>query len=130
MFTLFRRTTRESASLRERRRWAGSIERLLQEADRPDGWRDAHGIRPVYEPQVLRACALPLRQIRDVLLDTSVEVPTGHLRRLWMFTCEGSVSSLLGYSPEAAHRGAVELRSAFVMLQPPHASAETWRAAS
>lgn len=117
MFTIFHSQPSEFASLHERKKWARSIDGLLRNADRPMGGLHPRGVRPIYTPQVVYACAPQLRDIRDVLLDVSVDVPTSRVRSLQEFICEGSISPLLGPDPDAARRRASELRAAFTMAK-------------
>jgi hypothetical protein len=113
MFTIFRKPQGEFATLRDRQRWARSIDALLRDAEKPATVGGPRGVRPLYSPRVVSACAPALRHVRDVLLDTRTDVRTVTLRKLHAFVCDGVSSPLLGRNPEAAKRGALELRGAF-----------------
>ena len=118
MFSVHRAPRSEFASLRDRQSWARSIDGLVRNAERPTGGLRPRGVRPIYQPRVVLACAPQLRDIREVLLSPATDVRTGDLRKLQTFICEGAVSPLMGNDPEAARQAARKVRSAFVPPAP------------
>lgn len=114
MFTLFHHPApADPASPHDRRRSADCITGLLRDLDRPAPRWQPRGARSLYRPEIVSVCAPALRQVRDTLLDSAVDVAAGDLRRLQTFLCEGATSPLFGSRPDVARRVAVELQRAF-----------------
>jgi hypothetical protein len=113
MFSHLRAAQPEFASQRTRRRWADCVNRLLREADRTPDRLHPRGITPIYDRQVIVACSPALREIRDVLLDETVDVRTSDLKELKTLMCEGAVSPLMRRNVAAARGGTDEVLDRF-----------------
>jgi hypothetical protein len=109
----FRAEQPEFASQRARRRWAESITRLLREEDRRPDRFHPRGLAPIFDRRVVLASSGALWDVRDVLVDDTVDVRTRDLKALKTFLCEGAVSPLFRHDRDAARRSGAELRDRF-----------------
>jgi hypothetical protein len=103
---------RNDTTPRARVSWARSIDGLLSEAERRQPL--LRGMRSIFRPDVVRACAPSLLEIRGVLADQSAEVRPETMRRLRDLITDGTRSPLVRGELEAAHRAAQELALTFV----------------
>lgn len=98
---------------RARAGWARSIDTLLADADRRRPL--LRSMRSIFRPDVVRACAPSLLEIRGVLADPSAEVRPVAMRRLRGLITDGATSPLVRGELEAARRVARELAITFVI---------------
>ncbi len=111
------RFSRDDTTPRARATWAKSIDRLLDDLDRPPPrWQSA---RRLYRRDVAAACVHSLTEIRWVLIDDTAVVRPEAMRRLRTFLTDGACSPFYRDDPEPARRTAHELAIAFVV--PAHA---------
>ncbi len=97
-------------SMRQRLRWARSLEKAVEEARRP---RPPLRLRPILQASVVRACEPALLAIAGALRDQRQPISNTALRQLKAFLTDGFNSPLYGYSPLAARSGAERLRLSF-----------------
>jgi hypothetical protein len=93
--------------------WAEAIGTLLEEIEQPQPL--IRSIRLLYRPDIALACAGSLAKIRAVLVDCSVAVAPGPMRRLRAFLADAARSPLYGYDLEQARQSAHELELAFCL---------------
>ena len=98
---------------RARASWARSIDGLLAESERRQPL--LRGMRSIFRPPVVRACAPSLLEIRGVLANPSAEVRPEAMRRLRDFITDGTRSPLVRGELEAAQRVAQELAITFAI---------------
>jgi hypothetical protein len=91
--------------------WAATIGTLLEEIGRPQPL--IQSILLSYRRDVALACAGSLAEIRGVLVDRSVDVAPGPMRRLRAFLADAARSPLYGYDVEQARQTAHQLELAF-----------------
>jgi hypothetical protein len=104
---------RHDTTPRARATWARSIDRLLDEVERPQPL--LRSMRRLYRRGVAAACAGSLTEIRWVLADDTATVRPEAMRRLREFLTDGVGSPLYGDDAELARRTAHELAVAFVV---------------
>jgi len=104
-------------SMRRRRGWARSVERLLAAAGhRPDGRQFRH---PDWEAplmlrtQVVLACHAELAAINAALLDQRQPISAQALRQLKPFLNDPNASPLFGEDPALARKAAEQLQWSF-----------------
>jgi hypothetical protein len=105
-------------SMRRRRAWARSIQRLLETVSRcsPSWWQFPNPYRdfpPLTRRQVIWACRPALLTIAGALGDQRQPISAAALRQLKTFLCDPSVSPLFGEDPAAARRAAQQLQCNF-----------------
>jgi hypothetical protein len=93
--------------------WAETIATLLEELEQPQPL--IRSIRLLYRRDVAQACAGSLLRIRTVLVDRSLDVEPGPMRRLRAFLAGAARSPLYGYDVEQARQAASELDLAFCL---------------
>jgi hypothetical protein len=93
--------------------WTETIGTLLEEIGQPQPL--IRSIRLPYRRDVALACAGSLAKICAVLVDRSVDVGPGPMRRLRAFLADAARSPLYGYDLEQARQTAHELELAFCM---------------
>jgi hypothetical protein len=91
--------------------WAETIDTLLEEIGQPQPL--IRSIRLLYRRDVALACAGSLTKICGVLVDRSVDVGPGPMRRLRAFLADAARSPLYGYDLEQARQAAHALELAF-----------------
>jgi hypothetical protein len=104
--------SRDPTTPRARVRWAKSIAKLADELRKPQS--PIRSVRRLYRPDVAAACTPELIEIESVLRDPAARVRPEAMRRLRAFLTDAG-SPLYRDKPEAAHRSARELASAFVV---------------
>jgi hypothetical protein len=96
-------------SMRRRRAWARSVQRLLDAADHCSCWC----FPPLTRRQVVWACRPALLAVAAALCDDRQPISAAALRQLKTFLCDPSVSPLFGDDPGAACRAAQQLQCSF-----------------
>jgi hypothetical protein len=104
-------------SMRRRRGWAHSIDRLLQLASRTGPfWHYPHpywDFPPLLCREVVWACRPALLAIASALDDQRQPISSTALRQLKTFLTEAGTSPLFGDNPAAARHAAQELQRSF-----------------
>jgi len=97
-------------SMRQRMRWAGSLEQLVAGAYRYYlYWQYA----PPFQARVVRACGPALLAIAGVLRDHRQPVSRAAMGALKTFITDGRASALFYDDPDAARRAAEQLCRSF-----------------
>jgi hypothetical protein len=105
-------------SMRRRRAWARSVQRLLEAAGRcySSWWQRPHpswDLPPLIRREVIWACRPALLAIAAALGDQRQPISAAALRQLKTFLCDPSVSPLFGDDPAVACRAAQQLQCSF-----------------
>lgn len=100
---------RDATSMRDREKWARSVDNLVELA----GHRPPTISSVVIRGRMVLPCVAPLRAIAGVLHDPAQPVSAMAMRELRAFVCDGSASPLHGSDPEEAAVAARDVASLF-----------------